>query len=99
MEVSGLIELGGNIQLVGFKELDPASMIVVKKIVGNYAKRFSEVEKDFEKLVVTMKKSGAYQVNCRLLTAGRVLPSEVEDHNLFFAIDKGLAKLMNEIKE
>ena len=31
-----MIELGGNITLAGFKELDHAELIVVKKITGSY---------------------------------------------------------------
>ena len=36
------VELGGNIQLNGFSRLDGASMIILKKIVGNYAKKIAE---------------------------------------------------------
>ena len=32
-----MIELGGNIKLVGFKELDPGMLVVVKKIVADFS--------------------------------------------------------------
>lgn len=33
------LELGGNIQLTGFSELNGGQMIVLKKIVGNYCEK------------------------------------------------------------
>ena len=37
-----MMQLGGNIQLIGFREIDPARLIVVKKMVGNYVKKISD---------------------------------------------------------
>ena len=37
-----VLELGGSIQLSGFSGIDGGQMVVVKKIVGNYAKRLSD---------------------------------------------------------
>ena len=37
------MQLGGNIELSGFSGVDGASMIVLKKIIGNYGKHFSEI--------------------------------------------------------
>jgi len=34
--MSDELQLGGNINLSGFKEIDSGSMVVLKKIVGNY---------------------------------------------------------------
>jgi len=36
------MQLGGQIVLSGFKELKPAEIIVVKKLVGSYARKFSD---------------------------------------------------------
>ena len=49
------MELGGNISLEGFDELEPGTLIVVKKMVGNYAKNIAE-KTEFEKLELTLKK-------------------------------------------
>jgi len=35
-------KLGGNIALVGFEVLEPAELIVIKKIVGNYVRKMCE---------------------------------------------------------
>ncbi len=91
------IELGGNIQLVGFKELDSANMIVLKKIIGNYARKFSEVCERFEKLTVSMKhihgEHGKYQIQVKLLDNGKPHNSEHIDHNLYVALDAALKKI------
>ena len=50
-----VLQLGGNIELSGFSNLDGGRMIVLKKIVGQYARRMTDKANNFEKLVVTMK--------------------------------------------
>ena len=50
-----MIELGGNIKLVGFKELEPAQLIVIKKIVGNFAKKLNDHKGTFEELTLDLK--------------------------------------------
>jgi hypothetical protein len=49
------MQLGGNIELSGFGGIDGASMVVLKKIIGSYGRRLSEISDKFEKLSVTMK--------------------------------------------
>ena len=46
--MSDALQLGGNIELSGFREIDPASMVIIKKIVGNYARKFSDHFDGFE---------------------------------------------------
>jgi len=50
-----MIELGGNIKLKGFSEIDNASLIVIKKIVGNYAKKLAETTDDFQNLILSLE--------------------------------------------
>ena len=88
------LELGGNIELSGFKGLDRDSMIILKKIVGNYAKKFSEGSTSFEKLSLKMKivhakeKSEKYEMHGMIVDGGKRYNSEITDRNLFFAVDK-----------
>lgn len=95
------IELGGNITLTGFRNLDKAQLVVVKKIVGNYAKKMSETAKKFENLSVTLKKihgdGDKYELHAKLMDNGKAFTSEVTDFNLFFALDKVLKKILNSI--
>lgn len=89
-----IIKLGGNIELAGFKQLDRDTMVVLKKIVGNYAKKFAESSASFEKLSLKMKlvhvkeKSEKYELKGMILDGGKRYNSEITDRNLFFAIDK-----------
>ena len=103
MENSDHIVLGGNIELSGFKEIDGSSMIVIKKIVGNYVKNISEQNKDFEKLHLVMKeihktpKSEKYEMHAKATVAGKVITAEVTEMNLFVVVDQVLKKLESEI--
>jgi len=97
------IQLGGNIQLSGFRDIDGASMVVLKKIIGNYARRMSEISDKFENLSITMKpvhekeKSEKYEIHAKLMNDGKPVVSEVVERNLFVAVDGVLKKIVNEI--
>ena len=49
------IELGGNIELSGFKDVDGGSMVILKKVVGNYVRKMNDMTSKFEKLSLNMK--------------------------------------------
>ncbi len=97
------MQLGGNIELSGFKDIDGASMVVLKKIIGNYGRRLTEISDKFESLKVTMKpiheteKSEKYEIHAQLMVGGKPVVSEVVERNLFIAIDNALKKIVNEI--
>jgi ribosome-associated translation inhibitor RaiA len=97
------MQLGGNIELSGFRDIDSASMVVLKKIIGNYGRRLSDVSDKFESLKVTMKpvheteKSEKYEIHAQLINAGKSVVSEVVERNLFVAVDNALKKIENEI--
>ena len=98
-----MIELGGNIELTGFSELDSSSLRILKKIVGNYGKRFEDICQKFEKLSVTMKEvhktegSEKFELNAKLIDNGTNYTSSITDRNLFFAFDTVLKKLENSL--
>lgn len=100
-----MIELGGNITLSGFKDLDHAELIVVKKVVGSYARRMSDTDKKFESLTVTMKevhktpKNQKYEIHSKMMSKGNPATSEVVDRNLFVALDSSLKKIIAEISK
>jgi len=95
------MKLGGNIELVGFNDLDGGSMIILKKMVGNHVKKMGDFS-DIEGLTLTMKSIGSgqskFEVHAKALTKGRPVVSEVTDHNLFFTVDKALAKVHNGLR-
>lgn len=98
------LALGGNIELTGFKDVDMGSMVIVKKIVGNYTKRLSEACQNFEKVKVTMKaiheteSSQKFEIHGQLVDNGKQFNSETTDRNLFVGIDGALRKLESEVK-
>lgn len=100
-----MIELGGNIKLTGFKELDPGSLMVIKKIVGNYGKKFEGLCEKFEDLSVTLKEvhkteaSEKFELNAKLNDNGKTYASSVVDRNLYFAFDSAMKKLENSISK
>ncbi len=94
-----MIELGGNIRLSGFSEMEPATLIVVKKIVGNYTKRISERAQGFQDITINLKKihEKSHEISAKV-TADKIYSSEITDYNLFFALDKALGKIMKELE-
>jgi hypothetical protein len=97
--MNDIMQLGGNISLAGFKELEPAKMVVIKKITGNYVKRMQEKANKFESLHLSLKSvhSSKYDLHAKVSVGGRAFNSEIIDFNLFFALDKALAKILEEI--
>ncbi len=94
-----VLQLGGNISLAGFKELEPAKMVVIKKITGNYVKKMQEKTSKFENLHLHLKPVHAskFELQIKVMVNGQSFNAEVTDFNLFFALDKALAKILNEI--
>jgi 23S rRNA pseudoU1915 N3-methylase RlmH len=103
--MSDALQLGGNIELAGFREIDPASMVVLKKIVGNYARRFSEQCSSFEKLSLNIKKvhetegSKKFEIHGMVIDKGKTFTSEITDRNMFVVVDMVLKKIESEMKK
>lgn len=103
-ETEERLELGGNIVLSGFQSLDRDAMIVLKKVVGNYARKFSEKSKGFEQLSLKMKlihaqeHSEKYELKGTVVDSSKQYTSEITDKNLFFAVDKVFKKIEAMIK-
>ena len=99
-----IVQLGGNIELSGFSELDGGVMIILKKIVGNYARKMSDRFSDFEKLQLHVKtvrvkeKSEIYEMHAKMLRGGDIIVGDATDRNLFVAVDVSLKGIMNSIK-
>ncbi len=97
------MELGGNIELIGFNERDNSELIVLKKIIGNYARKFSDyLGEEYEKLVMDMKQvhgktSSKFEINVRLLTKSKQYTSDVTENNLFVCVADVLKKLEAQI--
>lgn len=94
-----MIELGGNIKLDGFHEIEPAMLVVIKKIVGNYAKKINEQAFEFGELSLLLDNSNKkFKIKASLLSNTKNLSSESMENNLFFALDNALCKILNDAK-
>ena len=89
-----MIELGGNIVLEGFNEINGGEMIILKKLLGNYVKELTEKSGDIEKLKLNLNRTKLGEKDIfhlqAQLNAGEMFNSEAKDSNLFFAINKCL---------
>ncbi|MBW2996160.1 hypothetical protein KY332_02535 [Candidatus Woesearchaeota archaeon] len=94
-----VLQLGGNIELSGFSSLEGGAMIVLKKIIGNYARKMSDKVNNFEKLSITMKTvhGNQFETHAKLMDNGKPVNSSVTERNVFVAVDTALKKIMNEI--
>lgn len=93
------VTLGSSIELTGFKEIEGATMVVIKKMVGTYVKNISEKAKKFEKINITLKsgEGGNFQLETTLVDEGREIKAEESSNNLFFALDKVLKKIEEQL--
>ncbi len=96
-----MIELGGNIKLKGFTELDAATLIVVKKIVGNYTKRLSNNHPDFNELLLELnqQEDKMFNINANFSKKSGNVSSEADGSNIFFALSKALEGVNSKSKE
>lgn len=91
--------LGGNIELAGFNTLDAGSMTVLKKIIGNYARKFSDAHGN-EKLSLQLQDNGSILVlSGHVQCKGKKLVAEYSDKNVFFLVDTVLKQLEEQLKQ
>ncbi|MEK6861929.1 MAG: hypothetical protein AABY07_08235 [Nanoarchaeota archaeon] len=98
-----MIELGGNIKLDGFNSVDPPTIIVVKKMIGNYAKKISDNITQVDELLIDLKESDMenkiFRLNATLTSEEEKFDSEVQDINLFFALDRAMQEIMKKAQK
>ena len=95
-------ELGGNIRLINFDEMDAQELILAKKIIGNYAKKIRNF-KEYQELRIEIKnhskgKANKFEVNGLLIFDGGNATSNAEGVNPFVLINEVLEKILNEIE-
>ncbi len=93
MTEEDVVKLGGNIELVGFKDIEPGSLVILKKMVGSYVKKFSETVSDFEKFSLELKNKENNKLAAKLYHGGNVKEAQSSGKNLFMALDEVMKKL------
>ena len=87
-----MIELGGNIKLENFENLDPIKIVVVKKVVGNYAKKISE-KHAFQELKLVLTTNEESNVEAILTKDSKETKASSLNKNLFYALNQALDNL------
>jgi hypothetical protein len=89
------IKLGEMIELSGFSHFDRSEMIIIKKLIGNYVRKFIDYEKGFSSLKVTAKKvherekSVIFEFHLILnLSSGSPIAVDSNGRNAFMALDE-----------
>ena len=94
-----IIELGKNIELIDFKDIERDQLFIMKKIIGNFVKKIQDKNNDFEKLSIHLKRvhNSEYEILGKLVIKSNVYSSEVVNYNLFYALNETLRKLEAEL--
>ncbi len=90
--MDGALRLGGNIELFGVENIDRASMVVLKKIIGTYARKFSE--KGLDRLSVSF---AANEIKIEAVSQGNTHSSSASHSNLFFGVDQALKEIESKL--
>ncbi|HIH31137.1 TPA: hypothetical protein HA235_00365 [Candidatus Woesearchaeota archaeon] len=102
-KVNEPLNLGGNIQLVGFKQVSLSEVVVVKKIVGSYTRKIQENCKNFQSITVMLKEihkidnNAKHEIHVKVIDDSKPFNSEIVDKNMFVALDSALRKVQAEI--
>jgi len=95
------INLGLNIQLVGFNNIDKMELSAAKKIIGSMANKIKE-KIEFEELKIRLKTQKSinviYQIDINLNGKGKSFNAISEDRNLFIGLNEGFKRIFNEIE-
>lgn len=88
------IKLGDKIKLNGFSGIDNASMVILKKIIGNYTRKIIDNVKDFEELSVDLsEKNKKFDINVTEKVSGKENNYKSSESNIYVAIDKAFKQI------
>ncbi len=91
-----MITLGGNITLDGFDELDPGQLIVVKKMVGLFAKKVQDNQGSLDGFDV---KRDNETVTVKAVCQDKTFEDSATDKNLFVALSNALKSVEDKSKQ
>lgn len=91
-----MIELGGNIKLDGFENLEPALLIVVKKVVGNFARQYSE-KTNVKELLINLEDKEKNKVSVKLQCDKEDIEESGKGDNLFYTLNGLLVKIKGKL--
>lgn len=90
-----MIKLGGSIMLEGFDSMEPAKLVVAKKMIGIYAKKMSELMGNLDFFNVTLEGNNV-KVNAKAGEKSSEAFAEAE--NFFRALSMALSEIETKAK-
>ncbi|MFH1065710.1 MAG: hypothetical protein V1734_04370 [Nanoarchaeota archaeon] len=85
-----MIKLGGSISLEGFDSMEPAKLVVAKKIIGIYAKKASESMGNLDSFNVLLEGSN---ITVNVKAGEKSSEAFAEGENFFIALSKALSEI------
>ena len=86
-----MIELGGNIKLENFDDIDKGILVVAKKMIGNYTKQISEKNTAFKEITVTKEGDNGIKIVC---ICDKEIEEKAEEKSLLFSLGKVLDEVL-----
>ncbi len=98
------MHLGDKIVLTGFKDLDRNEMVVVRKMVGTYVKKYIELDEGFQNLKLRLKtthereQSVIFELDGNYTSDSNKFDVSESNRNLFMVLDSVLKKIQGMLK-
>ena len=105
-ETMDILELGNFIKLSGFKEVDRNSMVIVKKMLGNFLREM--MQKETEEISITLnlknihkteEQAKKHELKLNLEKSGKIYHAELVDNNIFVGISELLKKITQQMNK
>ncbi len=91
-----IINLGDKIELAGSEIIDGATMIILKKMIGNHFREISQT-KEIDKLLLDIKKQDNFTIAAKMLHQNGEINSEISHSNLFMGMDSALKEIRRQM--
>jgi len=88
VDIENVMKLGDSIELFGFNATDSKSMVILKKMIGNYTRGFTDKSTTFEKLILSldMKDNSDFELKGEAFDNGQSHVSSIQGNNLFVGV-------------
>jgi len=92
------MELGGNIELVGFDSIDKSKLVVVKKLVGHSVREMAEKSPTISKVRLTLAgPEDSPDIRGEVIVNDQSIKESGRGTNLFFVLDSVMKKLFEKL--
>ena len=89
------VQLGGNISIEGFEGMEPAKVIVAKKMIGLFAKKTAAAMGNLDSFDVML---AGNTITIHAKSGEKVLEEKAEDGNMFVALSNALSAIIEKAK-